>query len=880
MQICSCQRGHHRDGSRRAASALAGAISLLVALVLLPTLGTAEETDPAVEVPASAEPISIEVEAETAGPAQRTTGMESILVEAEIPTGVTQDDAISAVGFGQDDLLLEGISDIRDLSTYTPNLEIKTAFAAVNPTLFIRGVGLDDFNANSASAVSVYQDGVYMNSPAGQLFGLYDIQSVEVLRGPQPTLTNASAGAIIVESRKPTDEFEAFLTSTFGTYNQRDFQGALNVPILPGWIALRSAFNYRKRDGITENLCADDIKRGASANTAQEFGALTGSPVCFQATGRSASGPLPPYFGEPGPTTEFVNDVDNWAARALLSLKMPLPREQEIDWLVNVNGGQNRSLAAQYQHIGLDPTVSRDPFSDLSRFSLGGDPAKDNGNPQYAQDRTLNDPYKGEYDRVGPENLDLLGASLKGVWLPTDSLEFESLTGYFWHDRATFANDDGGPTFYLNDDYTDEGWQINQEARLRWLFGESSEASLGGSYLYETLDLLNVLRSDIRGSILDGEQVFPGTEQVQNIAQETSQWGIYGTLGFEFPAPQAGPFGFLRNFSFDGSVRYNWAEKHFAVDNVALPRIGTVPFQPPNNGEDSDQWSAVTGHAALTYHFTDDKNAYVKWSRGWKPGHFNAGNFSSTQPTTPVDPETVNSIELGLRTLWFDGRLQANLTAFKYDYQDLQVFQLTEDANGRVLRRLINSEEANIQGIEWELSLEPLQGLLLTFNGAYLDSEYVQFRTTFERSDFDRNRDPQRIVVIRDADYSGNRLIASPEWSWAGTVEYTVPLARFGSLRPRFTYAYKDEIFFDANEGFGAEGQLAEQLISQPAYWILNASLTYTSPGGRFEVTGFVRNFLDEAYKVQSFDLSATNQMVIDVYGDPMTAGAILTMRY
>ena len=156
----------------------------------------------------------------------------------------------SAVTFNPMELQREQINDIRDLSSYTPNLEIKTAFAASNPVLFIRGVGLDDFNANSGSAVAVYQDGIYMNSPAGQLFQFFDSAGVEVLRGPQGgRYRNATAGAIWSSRRSPrtstrptgpsrtatTTRNSSRLRSTFRSY-RRSWPPAWHSP-LTSWTA-------------------------------------------------------------------------------------------------------------------------------------------------------------------------------------------------------------------------------------------------------------------------------------------------------------------------------------------------------------------------------------------------------------------------------------------------------------------------------------------------------------------------------------------------------------------------------------------------------------------------------------------------------------------
>ena len=141
--------------------------------------------------------------------------IEEIRITGEQGGMLVKDDTVSVISFDPGVLQVEGIRDIRDLSNFTPSLEIKSAFAASNPTIYIRGVGLDDFNANAASAVAIYQDGVYMQSPAGQLFQFYDVENVEVLRGPQgPLYRNASAGAILLRSRRPEDEFSGSVTTT------------------------------------------------------------------------------------------------------------------------------------------------------------------------------------------------------------------------------------------------------------------------------------------------------------------------------------------------------------------------------------------------------------------------------------------------------------------------------------------------------------------------------------------------------------------------------------------------------------------------------------------------------------------------------------------
>ena len=134
--------------------------------------------------------------------------------------------ADSVTGFGAEDLAALGAQDIADLAAFTPNLEIVTA-GATTPTFFIRGVGLNDFNSNSTGAVAIYQDDVPINAPALQLSTLFDVEAVNVLRGPQGTglARNASAGAIKIYSRKPTGEFGGFLRSELGNYDAARLRG-------------------------------------------------------------------------------------------------------------------------------------------------------------------------------------------------------------------------------------------------------------------------------------------------------------------------------------------------------------------------------------------------------------------------------------------------------------------------------------------------------------------------------------------------------------------------------------------------------------------------------------------------------------------------------
>src|SRR5262249_27320035 len=186
------------------------------------------------------------------------TDIEVIRIKGRAVTGIQTEVPQSVTQFSQADLQALGAQNVSDLAKVTPNVEIKTS-GSTAPTFFIRGVGLSDFSANAAGAVAIYRDDVAINAPAIQLTPIYDLENVEVLRGPQATgdNRNASAGSIKMYSRKPTGNLGSELRSTFGNYNARDFEGAIEAPLVDEVLASRFAFRWTQRDGTAQNRCGE-----------------------------------------------------------------------------------------------------------------------------------------------------------------------------------------------------------------------------------------------------------------------------------------------------------------------------------------------------------------------------------------------------------------------------------------------------------------------------------------------------------------------------------------------------------------------------------------------------------------------------------------------
>jgi len=790
-----------------------------------------------------------------------SSDIEEILIHGEAGAGTPTSAPISVVGFDMNELSKEGIRDIRDLANYTPSLEIKSAFAATNPAIFIRGVGLDDFNANAASAVAIYQDGVYMQSAAIQLFGFFDEESVEVLRGPQGTYyRNASAGAILVKSRRPTDELEAYLSGTYGRFDQFDLSGAISGPIVPDWLSGRVAGYWNTRDGITKNRCAALVN-------AKPFPL----PFCNDVIG-------PPNARRLRISRAIearVNDIDAYGLRGLLLLQPPT---LDMEWLLNFHGGQNLGHAYQYQNYGV--RIQRPDVNDIKPPTvLPPSPYVPwfDGNNYIDED---GDPFAGEYDINGPEDLDIFGTSLTWNWSFGDGFEFESITAYEWHDRYTFENSDGSPKKSSHSQYEDTAWQLSEELNLRgeWVGSDLGDGgwSTGAFYLQEDLEVRNLYDAI-------------GSDVLQEYDQYLRNIGLYVQSDYTI-RPGCAPIGC--DFKLDVGIRYNVEWKSFDITACNSNNQVCNASRLALTGREDKVWDGWSGDFILSWLYDEEEsNVYLKYSRGWKGGHFNGGALTKFDLITGVKPEIVDSYELGLRAHWFDGRLMTNVTGFFYDYRDLQVFKLEQEANaGFTTTKLINSQHAEVYGIELDLAAQPIENMNITFNAAWVESEYTEFITDLPFR-FRPVKPGGRIVgpltIVRfPFDYSGNPLIGSPKYSFTGTIDYEIPLPGeiagrgVGSLTPRYTFSWKDDIYFDPGSGRGSYLNFPKATFGQEAFWIHNASLSWKSENGMFEITGWVYNFLDQHYKTASFDVSQGLNYILNVWADPRTYGFTITVTY
>lgn len=807
----------------------------------------------------------------------RIKGKTVTAMETEVPTSVTQFDpaAIAALG----------AQNISDLAKVTPNVEIRTS-GSTTATFFVRGVGLSDFNANAAGAVAIYQDGVSMNTPALQLGQLFDLANVDVLRGPQGSGPgrNASAGAIKIVSRKPTNDFEAALRTELGIsgedprtgalFGQRDFEGALQVPLVDEVLSSRFAFRFTEKDPFRKNGCSTRYLPTQAEREADPV-AWDRVPVCGQTTFPvSFLNPNPPPNRlriarvDPVEGQHKVNDTDNWAARGQLRFQPP---DTNMDWLLNFHGSRLDQQSTVGQAIGTSQGFGgftfggyRDPdIVEMENRLLGQGLTLVEARELVGRDLARNldiRPYRGDYNRQGQTRLDTWGTFVRGDLELGETLQLTTITSYDWYDRSRNTDQDFTSLVLFESLVDDSAWQVTQDLRLS---GELEEYSLrwnvGGFYLQEEIDSDNLQFFQAAAGVLSvSSSVF---------TQRTWSFGTYA--GFEMD--------FLEDFTLEFGVRYNWEKKDFDFDLVRGPNTRTQ--------QESRTWDAPTGTLALSYRFTPEFQIYTKLSRGWKGGHFN-GSANLLQAIAPAEPETITAFETGFRGRMLDGRLDLSGTFFYYRYEDYQVFQFENNLGAPPLLLIINANDAEVLGTELELRLRPIEdlvpdvidGLALSTQIAWLRSEFLDFTQT--------RIEPDGLVGVQEVidDFSGNPLINSPEWKVVLGVEWPLDFGRYGLLIPRYDGVWTDDIYFDATQGRGipdVDGDLLpEYALGQRAHWIHNIRMAYQAPGGQFELAAWVRNFTDNVVKTYAFNASRFSSVVINFVGEPRSYGLTLSFKY
>jgi iron complex outermembrane receptor protein len=615
--------------------------------------------------------------ASVAGYAQesRSSGLlEEIIVTAQKREQNLQDVGISVTAFTGDQIRQLGFTNTTDVVAMTPGLNYTVPNAESSQiNFFLRGVGLNDFADANENPVAVYVDDIYRPAMGGLSFQMFDMERVEVLRGPQGTLfgRNTTGGLVHFISKRPTDELDGYLNLTGADYSQIKVEGAIGGPI-GGSVSGRLSFATNQHDGYTEN-------RGTGPDYNETDAKAVRGQLLFTPSD-SVDLLLHGYYSD--------NDaaVGAW-------------QNQATD---NVNG-ESVPLGLNEQGQGVDCNL--DGVVDANDRPPGTD--------CFGYRDTDGDPFAGEFDRDGRVEVETSGGSLNFNW-ELDNFTITSITGVQKVERLQSEDTDAGPFPLIQPTFGAETDTLTQELRIaggsdafQWLAGlYYFDNEVDGHYL---LDLTNI-----------GFVFFDA-----NYTQETDSTALFGQLEFALSDAWSLIVG-ARAATEEKELDYlNVDTSGFFTDVVGLPSNVAFDFDRNSVGDlavqDHDSYS---GKVELDWRPKDDLLLYGSYSRGTKSAGFNVGFLdqtllfaSNTVETIPYDEETLSSYEVGFKSTLMDGRTRFNASAFYYDYKDFQTFRF------ELLNQVIFNTDAEVSGLELELQSSPADGWDLAFGLSLLDAK-------------------------------------------------------------------------------------------------------------------------------------------------------------
>jgi iron complex outermembrane recepter protein len=507
----------------------------------------------------------------------------------------------------------------------------------------------------------------------------------------------------------------------------------------------------------------------------------------------------------------LAKDFDGWQQRLVDGARFGDERtyaaRAALDWPVS---GRFELRAA------LDATKSRgtaDPH-----YLAAANPAR-GGRPEYV----VTDPSVTWSGLAAPDDLDVRGTSVAATYsLP--SVTLKSITAYRSLDSSTGADFDGSPYPDLDQLVLTDQRQTSEELQLSGATGRIGWLA-GAFYFHEHVEQQIPL-------------VLYGRDLSQNNVLDNHSTALFAHLTFAL----------TDKATLSGGGRWTYETKRHAFDHYFVDGATTTPLFPPTTLE--DHWSAFTPKIGVDVRATESLLWYVSLSQGFRSGGFN-GRPVGTDEFLAYDPETLTTLEAGLKSEWLEHRIRLNAALFRSSYEDIQLTRTTIGASGAPIVVTGNAGDAEIYGVEAELMAAVTRRLTVSAGVGNLHNHYTQL-------------EPGAAVLPED------KLPVSPHWTASASVDYTAAVGA-GALRARVDWSYTSRFnyFFDN-----------PALSWEEPHRVLNARLSYAPAGARWQVALFARNAADESYAVFREDVRQSFGTAIVWPAEPHAWGADFRLRF
>ncbi|MBX3706725.1 MAG: TonB-dependent receptor [Pseudomonadales bacterium] len=658
--------------------------------------------------------------------------LEEIVVTAQKRAQSIQDVPIAVTAFDGRMLEDNGAVNIGDLNGIAPNVMIQQQGLVPNTGMFsIRGISFSDPDPNADPKTGVALDGAFLARNNGVLLDMFDIERVEILRGPQGTLfgRNNLAGTINMVSARPTEEFSGKVKGTLGENGQRILRAAVNTGAMAdGKVLAKLSASTRNYDGFTKNTFT-----GNKLDSLESHGArLT---VQYQPTDRFDLTVIGDYaaerFNGPGTTNETIDA-----------------------------GGTGRD----------------------------------------------GDPFKVYHDVDGFSDLDTWGVTIESN-LQLDAGVVTLVANHRDLQYLTFGDFDGRVgttppppiTFHIGRDAK----QDQQSLELRFADEHSDLFDyVVGAYLfreeYQQFNLQSPTTS------------FANVRTLSRNGQVSESIALFGQTDINI----------RENLAFVLGGRLTRDDKDFELNT-------TLQNGTPIRLQSSESWDQATWKVGLNYFVRDGMMTYVSVATGYKGGGYNS-RATVAQNIGPYDPEEVISYEAGLKADLLSQRLRVNAAVFTSDYEDIQGAVRRPGGNPTGTESITQSlGDAEVKGVELEMTALATERLTLTANLAFLDAEWTSFLADLTNSG-----------VITDNSFLD--LANAPRWSAYGAIDYEQPVP--GGL----VGWHLDARYMDKHNTWGRDNA---PVYYRKAATMLNGAIEFTPDSDRYRLSVYGRNLTDKEIK-------------------------------
>jgi len=729
-----------------------------------------------------------------------------------VPIAVT---ALSGAALKQ-----QTIQGVQDLQFHVPGFVEYPEGQGGAPDFAIRGAKQQGV-AGSQGGVAVYLDYVPLTSNYAITNSTYDMQSVQVLKGPQGTLfgKNTTGGAIIFAPNKPTDKFEGSFTGEYGNYNRVDMTGMVNLPITDG-VALRVSGRYVHRDGYLDNLIGPD----QDSENHHSIRAI----LRIQPTDRITSDTTFDYYHQ----RNYANPDIYAGAYNAATICGTYPED-----CVNGHSQSIESLPSyKSRKIAVDPTLNIGTFWGISNVT----------SYQASDGLTIRNIFGYRRDHlVGVEDDDgtplpiLYGHNNNRTHQITDELDF---IGKLFDDRLSYT-----VGLYYADNVQNQYSDYDIFAPV----GSPAGVFGGGGGLPE-------FPIDIPGVV----SFSPIAPSLQLNRFETKSKAVFGQANYKITDEMTLTVGGRYN---QDKGRFNSQQyQGFTDASQTTPLCNILAYADPDElvgaceVQRKKTFNAFTWNASLNYKPDTGTLIYVSAGRGFQAGGFNQQIRESQY--REYQPEKVFNVEAGLKKDWhlFDRPIRTNFAIFRASYKNQQRVENGTYSDGLNYIATFNAANSTIWGGEVEINYLPTRNLDLSLSYSYVSAKYDTFLS------------PQ-IENIPSADLSGLAIAATPKHTINGTIAYTMPISPDDKLRFTLSGYYRSGTYFnDLSQG---------PYTHQKGYALLNGriDLVRTSP---IDIGFWMNNITNKTYGVFKFDNLSGLAYTSIFLGAPRTYGVDVTFKF